>query len=195
MTLLERKLDDSFPLERWLAWEASTNYRLHNVREWQKVFQVLEDVRLGMETRSMTAETHSHLDNFPYRVVLADRDRCNSFSASCTIEATGLGERDLPQGWCCSSDRQNVYRPSLTTVEQEGRCEAASRFWERAAWVIAGMPGSIFSRKLICIAVLMPSKVSASHGSRPYHHDIASNTLLVRRQRISLRMWSKERPA
>lgn len=60
--------------------------------------------------------------------VLTDRDRCNSFPARCAIEATGLGGSDLPfsdkTDVAVRSDRhgQNVYGPSLTTVEQEVPC-------------------------------------------------------------------------
>lgn len=65
---------------------------------------------------------------FPMEVVLTDRNRCNIFPKKCTIEVTGLGGGDLPfpdrADVVVRTDRhgQNVYGPSLSTVEQDSSC-------------------------------------------------------------------------
>ena len=55
---------------------------------------------------------------YPLKVVLSDPKRANWPSKKCTLEATGLGGSDLS----FQDNKQNIYGPSMTTVEPVANC-------------------------------------------------------------------------
>ena len=65
---------------------------------------------------------------YPLKVVLSDPKRTNWPSRKCTLDATGLGGSDLPSlnkadiTVRTDKHKQNIYGPSMTTVESVTKC-------------------------------------------------------------------------
>ena len=140
--LLAGVIPDNFPIDIWhgVVWitlASSASYILRDEAEWQIAYALLADVRT-----TMAIVTNRHGDTvyerqtgllnknmiYPLKVVLSDPKRTNWPSRKCTLDATGLGGNDLPS--LTKADitvrtdkhKQNIYGPSMTTVESVTKC-------------------------------------------------------------------------
>ena len=81
---------------------------------------------------------------YPLKVILSDPKRAHWPSKKCTVEATGLGGSDLSfqdkADIAVRTDkhRQNIYGPSMTTVEPVAKCHVFGRTTSTAALGISG---------------------------------------------------------
>ena len=86
---------------------------------WNFLLVVLSSWQTGVLNRKMI---------YPLKVVLSDPKRTNWPSRRCTLDATGLGESDLPSQIKADitvrtdKHKQNIYGPSMTTVETVAKC-------------------------------------------------------------------------
>ena len=80
---------------------------------------------------------------YPLKVVLSDPKRKNWRSRKCTLDATGLGGSDLPSQVKADitvrtdKHKQNIYGPSMTTVETVAKCH----IWGRTVHGIGDLQG------------------------------------------------------
>ena len=140
--LLAGVIPDNFPIAIWhgVVWitlASSASYILRNEAEWKIAYPLPADVRT---TRVVV--TNCHGDSvyerqtgmlgrkmiYPLKVVLSDPKRTNWPSRRCTLDATGLGGSDLPSRVKADitvrtdKHKQNIYGPSMTTVELVTKC-------------------------------------------------------------------------
>ena len=140
--LLAGVIPNNFPIVTWhgvvwIALASSASYILRDEAEWQIAYALLAGVRT-----TMVAVTNRHGDTvyerqtgllnknmiYPLKVVLSDPKRANWPSRKCTLDATGLGGSDLPSQNKADitvrtdKQKQNIYGPSMTTVESVTKC-------------------------------------------------------------------------
>ena len=117
--LLAGVIPKNFPINTWhsavwLTLASSASYVLRDDAEWQIAYALLSPIR------TTTAIVTNHL--------LSDPKRANWPSKKCTLEATGLGGSDLSfqdkADITVRTDKhkQNIYGPSMTTVEPVAKC-------------------------------------------------------------------------
>ena len=145
--LLAGVIPDNFPIDIWhgVVWitlASSASYILRDEAEWQIAYTLLADVRTTMvvvtnRQGDTVYERQTGLLNknmiYPLKVVLSDPKRTNWPSRRCTLDATGLGGSDLPS--LTKADitvrtdkhKQNIYGPSMTTVEWVTKCHIFGR--------------------------------------------------------------------
>ena len=140
--LLAGVIPKNFPINTWhsavwLTLASSASYVLRDDAEWQIAYALLGPIRT-----TLAIVTNQHGDTvyepqtgllnkamvYPLKVVLSDPKRANWPSKKCTLEATGLGGSDLSfqdkADITVRTDKhkQNIYGPSMTTVEPVTKC-------------------------------------------------------------------------
>ena len=140
--LLAGVIPKNFPINTWhsavwLTLASSASYVLRDDAEWQIAYALLGPIRT-----TTAIVTNHHGDTvyeprtgllnkamvYPLKVVLSDPKRANWPSKKCTLEATGLGGSDLSfqdkADITVRTDKhkQNIYGPSMTTVESVAKC-------------------------------------------------------------------------
>ena len=121
----------------WLTLATSASYVLRDDAEWQIAYALLSPINtttaiVTNHHGDTVYELHTGLLNkamvYPLKVVLSDPKRANWPSKKCTLEATGLGGSDLSfqdkADITVRTDKhkQNIYGPSMTTVEPVAKC-------------------------------------------------------------------------
>ena len=115
---------------------SSASYALRDDDEWQTAYALLGSTptatavvtnHRGDTVYEPHMESLSNAMIYPLKVVLSDPKRANWPSKKCILEETGLGGSDLPfpdKAVIVGTDRrkQNIYGPSMTTVEPFADC-------------------------------------------------------------------------
>ena len=145
--LLAGVIPDNFPIEIWhgVVWitlASSASYILRDEAEWNIAYTLLADVRItsvvvtncqGDTVYERQTEVLNRKIIYPLKVVLSDPKRTNWPSRKCTLDATGLGGSDLPSQVKADitvrtdKHKQNIYGPSMTTVETVAKCHIWGR--------------------------------------------------------------------
>ena len=153
--LLAGVIPDNFPVNIWhgVVWitlASSASYVLRDDAEWNIAYTLLADVRTtrvvvtnGQGDTVYKRETGvlNRKIIYPLKVVLSDPKRTNWPSQKITIDATGLGGSDLPSQIKADitvrtdKHKQNIYGPSMTTVETVAR----SHIWGRTVSTASGI--------------------------------------------------------
>ena len=153
--LLAGVIPDNFPVNIWhgVVWitlASSASYVLRDDAEWNIAYTLLADVRTtrvvvtnGQGDTVYKRETGvlNRKIIYPLKVVLSDPKRTNWLSQKITIDATGLGGSDLPSQIKADitvrtdKHKQNIYGPSMTTVETVAR----SHIWGRTVSTALGI--------------------------------------------------------
>ena len=140
--LLAGVIPKNFPIDTWhsvvwLTLASSASYVLRGDAEWQIAYALLGSIHtttaIVINHHGDTVyDPHIGLLNkamvYPLKVVLSDPKRAHWPSKKCTLEATGLGGSDLSfldkADITMRTDRrkQNIYGPSMTTVEPVAHC-------------------------------------------------------------------------
>jgi len=139
--LLAGVIPENFPVNTWhsvvwLTLASSASYVLRDDNEWQIAYALLGSIHTTVAVvanhRGDTVyEPRTGLNSKPMiyslKVVLSDPKRANWPSKKCTLEATGLGsDLSFPDKAeiIARTDRhkQNIYGPSMTTVEPFADC-------------------------------------------------------------------------
>ena len=137
--LLAGVIPENFPINTWhsvvwLTLASSASYVLRDDAEWQIAYALLGSIHTttavvtnhhGNTVYEPHIGSHSNAMIYPLKVVLSDPKRA---SKKRTLEATGLGGSDLSfpdkAEITVRTDRhkQNIYGPSMTTVEPVADC-------------------------------------------------------------------------
>ena len=145
--LLAGVIPDNFPIEIWhgVVWitlASSASYILRDEVEWNIAYTLLADVRTtsvvvtncqGDTVYERQIGVLNRKIIYPLKVVLSDPKRTNWPSRKCTLDATGLGGSDLPSQVKADitvrtdKHKQNIYGPSMTTVETVAKCHIWGR--------------------------------------------------------------------
>ena len=153
--LLAGVIPDNFPVKIWhgVVWitlASSASYVLRDDAEWNIAYTLLADVRTtrvvvtnGQGDTVYKRETGvlNRKIIYPLKVVLSDPKRTIWPSQKITIDATGLGGSDLPSQIKADitvrtdKHKQNIYGPSMTTVETVAR----SHIWGRTVSTALGI--------------------------------------------------------
>ena len=145
--LLSGVIPDNFPMDIWhgVVWitlASSASYILRDEAEWNIARTLLADIRTTrVVVTNCQGDTVYERDTgllnrkffYPLKVVFCDPKRTNWPSRMITLDATGLGGSDLPS--LSKADiivrtdkhKQNIYGPSMSTVETVTKSHAWGR--------------------------------------------------------------------